>query len=102
MIDRQQYVTNLKLWWQGWWRFRELEPFRSPFGVWSPFWWLLYLLDVGSHTVCGGAVVTWSRWAYDEKTHVIPGTLNRLLNRISNAHGQSSMGPLWGSKSAWR
>ena len=88
MIDRQQYVTNLKLWWQGWWRFRELEPFRRPFGVWSPFWWLCYLLDHGTHVLCGGAVVTWSRWAYER-------------GAITGDHGRKSMSALWGSKSAW-
>ena len=58
----------------------------------------LYLVDYGTHVLTGGAVVSWSRWFYDNrKTNRVAAFMNRLLGHIEDDHGQMAGPPLWGT-----
>ena len=92
-----QYLTNLKLWLTGFRRFGELS-FRAGWSADSWQWRLLYALDYGSHVLSGGAVVSWSRWFYDNRDKRIPRFFDRLLNHFEEGHGRSAGPPLWGTK----
>ena len=91
------YPRNLRLWLTGFGRFGELK-FRAGWSATSLRWWLLYLFDYGSHVLTGGAVVSWSRWFYDNRQYRIPRFFDRLLNHFEDGHGRSAGPPLWGTQ----
>lgn len=92
----KQYLANLKAWAIG---FVRTDQIRFKPG-WSADWrWFcLYLLDYGTHVLTGGAVVSWSRWAYDHReSSRVAALLNRLLNRLDARHGEEAGPALWGT-----
>lgn len=92
-----QYVTNLKLWWTGWGKFGELR-FDPGWSGDQWRWRALYLLDHGTRVLLGGAVVTWSRWFYDNRNkYGWAKFCSRLLNHVEASHGENSGPVLWGS-----
>lgn len=91
------YFINLYLWFRGFAWFRSLK-FRQGWSASSLRWWLLYLVDYGSHVLTGGAVVSWSRWFYDNRDYRIANFFDRLLNHFEEGHGRSAGPPLWGTK----
>jgi hypothetical protein len=94
----RQYIKNLKLWGTGWSKFDELQ-FKAGWSGDSWRWRLLYLIDHGTRVLLGGAVVTWSRWFYDNRDkYGWAKFLDRLLNHIDSGHGADSGPELWGSK----
>lgn len=92
-----RYVTNIVLWYTGFSRFGELK-FRAGWSADSWKWRLLYTIDYGSHVLTGGAVVSWSRWFYDNrKKYRIANFFDRLLNHFEDGHGRSAGPALWGT-----
>ena len=51
-----------------------------------------------STRLTGGAVVSWSRWFYDNRQYRIPRFFDRLLNHFEEGHGRSAGPPLWGTQ----
>lgn len=93
-----RYFSNIKAWATGWSRFGELT-FKAGWSATYLLWWLLYLFDYGSHVMAGGAVVSWSRWFYDNReTNKVAKFFDRLLNHFEEGHGRSAGPPLWGTK----
>ena len=91
------YLHNLRAWLTGFRRFGELS-FKAGWSADSWQWRLLYLFDYGSHVLSGGAVVSWSRWFYDNRQYRIPRFFDRLLNHFEDGHGRSAGPPLWGTQ----
>lgn len=96
----RQYAANWRAWAAGWRRFDEIT-FKPGWSGDSLAWRALYLLDYGTHVAAGGAVVSWSRWAHEERGHRVPGLLDRLLNALDRGHGAAAGPALWGTVSAW-
>lgn len=93
-----QYIANLRLWWAGWSKFDTLR-FDPGWAGNQWRWRALYLLDHGTRCLLGGAVVTWSRWFYDNRDkYGWASFCDRLLNHVSDGHGENSGPVLWGSK----
>lgn len=93
-----RYFTNILLWYTGFSRFGEL-PFWAGWSADQLKWRVLYAIDYGSHVLTGGAVVSWSRWFYDNRgKYRVAKFLDRLLNHFEEGHGRSAGPPLWGSK----
>ena len=92
-----RYVHNIKSWAVGFGRFGELT-FKAGWSADSWRWRVLYLVDYGSHVLTGGAVVSWSRWFYDQRDKRIPRFMNRLLNHFAERHGEQAGPPLWSTK----
>ena len=91
------YFINLYLWFRGFAWFDTIQ-FRAGWTAKSIKWWALYTIDYGSHVLTGGAVVSWSRWFYDNRHLRIANFFDRLLNHFQEGHGRSAGPPLWGSK----
>ena len=92
------YLHNLRAWLTGFRRFGEIRGWKNGWSADSWQWRLLYLFDYGSHVLSGGAVVSWSRWFYDNRQYRIPRFFDRLLNHFEDGHGRSAGPPLWGTK----
>jgi hypothetical protein len=93
-----RYFTNIVLWYTGFSWFDGL-PFKRDWTADSWKWRLLYTIDYGSHVLTGGAVVSWSRWFYDNREkYKVAKFFDRLLNHFEDNHGRSAGPPLWGSK----
>lgn len=92
------YLTNIRAWLTGFRRFGELT-FRAGWSAGSLRWWLLYGIDYGSHVLTGGAVVSWSRWFYDNREkYRAANFFDRLLNHFEEGHGRSAGPALWGTR----
>ena len=94
----KHHLENIMLWITGFWHLSELH-YKSGWGPW--LYLPVYILDVGTHVLVGGAVVTWSRWSYENRHKDIAGFLKRILNHIQAHHAEDSAPALWGSRSAW-
>lgn len=91
----KQYLENLKSYL---WGFSLLHTIDYKEG-WNPVKFLpLYIFDYGTKVLTGGAVVTWSRWFYDNKDKQPARVLNRFLNWIDPGHGVNAGPPLWNTK----
>jgi hypothetical protein len=93
------YRRNLRLWLAG---FRRLGELKYKPG-WGPNrFLLLYALDYGTHVVLwGGAVVSWSRFSYDERRRYgMARLVNAVLNAFDRGHGAEAGPALWGSEPA--
>jgi hypothetical protein len=97
------YFTNIRAWLTGFRRFDELA-FRAGWSAESWKWWLLYFADYGTHVLTGGAVVSWSRWFYDNREkYRVANFFDRLLNHFEDGHGRSAGPALWGTVDcSWR
>jgi hypothetical protein len=97
------YFTNIRAWLTGFRRFDELT-FEAGWSADSLRWWLLYAIDYGSHVLTGGAVVSWSRWFYDNREkYRVANFFDRLLNHFEDGHGRSAGPALWGTVDcSWR
>jgi len=92
------YFRNVKLWLLGPRWFDKL-PFKNGWSADSWKWRILYWADYGTHTLSGGAVVSWSRWFYDNRDkYRIARFMDRLLNHFEEGHGRSAGPALWGTK----
>lgn len=92
------YIHNLRLWLTGFGWFGQLT-FRAGWSAESWKWRVLYAVDYGSHVLSGGAVVSWSRWFYDNRDRYrVARFLDRLLNHFEDNHGRSAGPALWGTK----
>jgi hypothetical protein len=92
----QHYRENVRLWWTG---FGKLQTLSYKPG-WGPGrFLLLYALDYGTHVVLwGGAVVSWSRFSYDERRRYgMARLVNAVLNAFDRGHGAEAGPALWGS-----
>lgn len=93
-----QYIENLKLWATGWRKFDQIT-FKAGWSGDQWRWRLLYLFDYGTRVLLGGAVVSWSRWFYDNRDrYQWAKFIDRLLNHVEDNHGANSGPELWGSK----
>lgn len=64
--------------------------------LWPKPFVLLYLVDYGTHVLTGGAVVSWSRWAWDNRERYV---LAEWLHDWLGAKHTSEAGPvLWDTK----
>jgi len=96
------YLINLKLWALGFGRADEIK-FKPGWSASDKRWLALYLLDYGTHVLTGAAVVSWSRWFYDNKaTNRFAAFMNRLLNHLDAQHGAMAGPALWGTKDCTR
>lgn len=91
----KQLLLNLRLFLTG---FAKLNGLTYQPG-WGPkSFGLVYLIDYGSHVLTGAAVVSWSRWFYENrKRYHWAAFCNRLLNHLDDDHGAESGPALWGS-----
>jgi hypothetical protein len=93
-----RYFSNVKLWYAGFDRFGELK-FQAGWSADSWQWTFLYAIDYSTHVLTGGAVVSWSRWFYDNRNEYrVAKFMDRLLNHFEEGHGRSAGPPLWGTK----
>lgn len=92
------YFTNLWLWLAGFTRFDEIE-FKPGWSASSPAWWALYLVDYGTHVLTGGAVVSWSRWAFENRARYrVAKFVDRFLGKFDPQHGEHAGPALWGTR----
>jgi hypothetical protein len=83
------YFRNIKLFLLGFRWFDRLK-FRAGWSADSWKWRLLYWIDYGSHTLSGGAVVSWSRWFYDKIDSNNDRAIERfeaLSKQMTDQHG---------------
>jgi hypothetical protein len=97
----KNYLHNLKRWLLGF-AWADGITFKPGWSAdWR--WYLLYGLDYGTHVLTGAAVVSWSRWAYDNRrTNRAAAFLNRLLNHLDAQHGAEAGPALWGTQDCSR
>ena len=97
------YFANIRAFITGFSRFGELT-FKAGWSADSWQWTFLYAIDYGSHVLTGGAVVSWSRWFYDNREkYRIANFFDRLLNHFEDGHGRSAGPALWGTVDcSWR
>jgi len=96
--DVRAYLATWRLFIDGYQRFREIT-FKEGWHAEQRRWWWLYTVDYGSHTFAAGAVVSWSRWAWENrKTNRLAAFLNRFLNHLDPGHGENAGWALWDSK----
>jgi hypothetical protein len=94
------YLNNLKIWLYGFGKLGTLK-YKPGWNRWTML--PLYLIDHGTHVLCGGAVETWSLWAYtNRKKYPVAGFINRLLNHLQDGHGKKSGTVLWGTLPSMR
>lgn len=90
------YLYNVALFLRGFQWFGKLTFTRPGWSAYSWRWRLLYTFDYGTHVLLGGAVVSWSRWFYDNRdSYRIARFMDRLLNHFEEGHGRSAGPPLW-------
>lgn len=93
----KRYRENVALWWNGFEVLGELRYKED----WSAAWFRpMYLLNHGTHVILwGGAVVSWSRFSYENrKRYGMARLVNSILDMVDRGHGEDADGPLWGSE----
>jgi hypothetical protein len=90
------YRHNVALFFKG---FRKLDEIKLFEGWNTLFFGLLYALNYGTHVILwGGAVVSWSRFSYENrKTYKMARWVDWLLNAVDDDHGKEAGKALWGS-----
>jgi hypothetical protein len=96
----REYFHNVKTWV---WGFTQLGKDKIPGGYkegWGPVkFFPVYLFNIGTNVLTGGAVSTWSRsfYEYRKKGNRIAKFLDRLLGKLDDNHGEESAPAYWGT-----
>ncbi len=96
----KQYISNLILFVRG---FRWLNNLTYKDG-WGPRKFLpMYAIDYGLHVLSGGAVISFSRWFYDNRQRYWwARAADSILNWFDKDHGKKAGPALWGTTDcAW-
>lgn len=92
----RQYLFNIRAFIAGFSRLGDLQ-YKNGWGPWK--FLPIFIFDYGSHVLTGGAVVSWSRWFYDNRERYrIANFFDRLLNHFEEGHGRSAGPALWGTR----
>ena len=94
----RNYLHNLRLWGRGWFWLDELE-YKPGWGRYS--FSLVYLFNIGTQVLTGGALQTWSRsfWEWRQSGSRPAKFMDRLLQRLlGDDHGEESAPALWNSR----
>lgn len=97
----KQYLHNVWQWLLGW---TQLGADKIP-GGYKPGWGparfaVVYLFNIGTNVLTGGAVSTWSRSFYEYRRtgNRVAKFLDRLLGKLDEDHGENSAPAYWGTR----
>lgn len=91
-------MKNIIPWAKGFTRLDEIS-YEPGWNKWN--FLPVYLLNYGTHVFTGGAVVSWSRWFYENRDKLRWAKfMDRLLNKFEAHHGENAGGALWGTVAA--
>lgn len=89
------YLRNLSQWFLGLFRLGRIS-YKENWNAWkfAP----LYLVNYGTHVLCGGACVSWSRYFHDNRDRQPQRFMDRTLGWLDPNHGAETGPALWGTK----